>query len=184
MKPIIFAFFALVIIFFQSCNSSPSEDNSNKNEKDIVQVVIETKFLQNDRIQLFWINNTTDTFNGEQMQNLNIYGKNDMQKLVFDLPKNARPKNVRIDFGGSNPNQPPISIKNITLKYKTDSIDGDNGKYETMWNGNGSMKYSSESLEYVLAPDNGSFDPILIGNEKLIKELTKLLKKRPAEESK
>lgn len=183
MKYLFFIVTTITLLFFESCNKS-TQENTTSNDTNTIQVIVETKFLNNDKIQLFWATDTPDAFKAEKSQTTTIYGKNDMQKLVFELPKNVRPKNLRIDFGGSNPNQPPISIKNITLKYKNDSIDGDNGKYETMWFGNGSMKYSPESLEYVLAPDNGSFDPILMGNEQLQKELIKLLKKRPAEESK
>lgn len=184
MKNIVFATaFIFLSIAVTSCKTDEKVDTT-KEQSDNIQVIVELKVQSNDIIQLFWAADAPDAYKEENSITYNVYGKNELQTLTFDLPKNTKPKNLRLDIGGRNPNQAPISIKNISVKYKDASIDGDNGKYEKMWITNGSMKYNFETLDYALTNENGTFDPIMNGNEQFKKELTKLIKKRPAEETK
>ncbi len=184
MKNIVLvAALSFLSIAVTSCKTDEKVDTT-KEQSDNIQVIVELKVQNNDIIQLFWAADAPDAYNGDNSISYNIYGSPNLQTITFDLPKNAKPKNLRLDIGGRNPNQAPISIKNISVKYKDASIDGDNGKYEKMWNTNACMKYNFETIEYNLTNDNGTFDPIMNGNEQFKKDLAKLIKKRPAEEGK
>lgn len=178
MKKIIFSSLVCAAIFSTtSCNkegansTEVSTENTASESKGLV-VIVEGVFPKNDRFELFYSND--QNFNGDKMIRQAVYGETTSQKVIFELPENEKPQNLRIDLG-SNAEQQFISIKDIRVEYKgKEVLDGRNEKYLEFFPENSTVDYIPEKLTFELKSNlEGVFDPILFSSDNLKKELNK-----------
>lgn len=162
--------FILVVLLISSFFTSCKNENTDL-EKDNVTVTIETVFGKNDYLKISYLKN--GTWSDDNTLSKPIYASNQMQKIEFDLPKGIKPENIRFNVG-YNPTQNYVTIKNITIKYKSQIIDGDMGKYSKYFSTNGFIFWDSDYVGYKLAKINNQYDPTLTGNDLLIGKLKKL----------
>lgn len=173
-KKITFIAISFLFLLITSCKKDGvSEDNYNQadSEKDFYSVEMDVVFTKNDNIQVFYLLKGSDWNDGNSISKP-IYASNQMQKMVFDLPKNITPENFRIDFG-FNSTQTNITIKNITIKYKNQIIDGDLGNFSKYFTSNPFISWDPDYFGYKLNKINDEYDPFMIGNDLLISKLKK-----------
>ena len=163
-----FTILTLVLVFtLGACQNSKSTDNNTL--KDNYSVEIEGIFHKNDKIELYYLVEGKD-WNNENFVSKTIYASSKMQNIVLDLPRDVNPKNFRIDLG-VNPSQTNITIKNISIKYKDKSINGENEQYLELFTPNEFVTWDMNYYGYKLTPVNGAYDPYLMGNDLLMDKI-------------
>lgn len=173
MKKNIF-YITSISLLFLSCNSNQKVDVTPEKESNYenVTLIIEAKILHNDKFQIYYTNKPNIELNGENLLNKFVYGSDEMQTVVFEFPKNEKPYKIRLDLG-ENEDQTNLTIKNISLRYKDEKINGDEGKFLDYWSANESLFYDSAKFIYNIVPFNNLHDPLLISNINLEKKLLK-----------
>lgn len=165
------------ILFFtlNSCKSDVTKPE-NPSLKDNFSVVIEGVFEKNDKLQVFYLLDKQE-WSEENSVSQAIYASKDMQKIELDFPKNIKLKNVRVDLG-FNPTQSYVTIKNISLKYKDEVIDGDLENYILYFTPNEFVTWDPNYFGYKLSIINEQYDPFMLGNELFMDKLAMMGKKK------
>lgn len=148
----------------------------NKEElfiKDNVSIVVEGVFTKNDKLQFFYLVEGKE-WNEENSVSQNIYASNEMQKIELDIPKEVIPINLRVDIG-FNSTQSMATIKNISVKYKNETINGDFGNFTDYFYPNEFISWDENYFGYKLNVVNGKYDPFFLGNDLLIDTLKSIL---------
>lgn len=165
----------LLFFILISCKNDVVKEEQNTSIKDNFSVVIEGVFEKNDKLQVFYL------IDGQEWSEENsvaqaIYASKDMQKIELDFPKNIKLKNVRVDLG-FNPTQSYVTIKNISLKYKDEIIDGDLEGYILYFTPNEYVVWDPNYFGYKLNTIDGKYDPFMLGNELFMDKLAMMGKK-------
>lgn len=171
MKTILLTFFTILLLSFGACQNLTSTDSPIK---DNYSIEIEGLFKKNDKIELYYLVEGKD-WNNDNSVSQAIYASNKMQKIILDLPKEANPKNFRIDLG-VNPSQGYVTIKNISIKYKDKTLDGANENFIDWFAPNEFVSWDMNYYGYKLSSINGSYDPYLIGTDLLVDKIAVELK--------
>ncbi|GEM53443.1 hypothetical protein [Empedobacter brevis] len=150
---------------------SEKDEIENSNSEGVV-VILEGTFLKNDIFQLFYSNDTT--FSEQKSIKTIVYGQSILQKVLFQLPKEVKPQSLRLDLG-SNPNQTSVTIKKMEINYKDQILIMEGDTFRDYFQPTPSVEFDQVSLEYNLKPnEDGTFDPVLFGNDKVKKGLNKI----------
>lgn len=170
-------FTSLISFLLISCNLTQKEDAAveKKSTSDDVTLTLEAKFLLNDKFQIYYTKEPNVELNGDNLLNKYVYGSDQMQKVVFKFPKGIIPYKIRLDLG-ENVGQKNISVKNISINYKDNEINGDDGEFMKSWTTNASLVYDNNKFIYNIELINGLHDPLLITNVNLEKKLLKFRK--------
>jgi hypothetical protein len=170
------SFYLYIILFFiVSCNKKTEEDNVLNNG---FSVIIEGVFAKNDKVQVFYLTEGKD-WNDENSVISPVYASSEMQKLKIDFPEKMIPKNIRVDVG-ENEYQSNITLKNISVLYKNDTISGDNDNFKIYFYPNEFITWDPVYYGYKLSKINNSYDPYFMGNDLLIDKLEQI--KNPTKE--
>ncbi|MFC4475908.1 hypothetical protein [Flavobacterium chungangensis] len=169
--------FGALLLFFtlSSCKNEVLKEESTEG-KDNFSVVIEGVFEKNDKLQVFYLLDGQD-WSEENSLAQAIYASKDMQKIELDFPKNIKLKNVRVDLG-FNPTQSYVTIKNISLKYKNEIIDGDLEGYILYFTPNEFVTWDPNYFGYKLNTIDNKYDPFMIGNELFMDKLAIMTEKK------
>lgn len=180
MKKLLFSvLFIYLSINLTSCNDKKGRNNldeteeSEKNQSKGLVITLEGVFPTNDTYQLFYSND--DKFLEEKSIKTEVFGQSVIQKVVFLLPDNIKPQNLRLDYG-VNADQKSISIKTVEFLYNENKLVVNNkdfyGKFFV--NGQGSAyNLSNLSIELNVNSD-GVYDPFAISTPELKKSLNKI----------
>jgi hypothetical protein len=102
-----------------------------------------------------------------------VYASSEMQKIEVALPEKVSPINIRVDVG-ENKFQSNITIKNISVLYKTKTIDGNNGNFTDYFYPNEFISWDPEYYGYKLNSIGNAYDPFFMGNDLLISKLEQI----------
>lgn len=159
-----------IAIAFISCKNEDQKEAEN----DGFSVEIEGVFTKNDELQVFYKLSGSD-WGEENSEKLPVYGSSEMQKVELKLPKNISPENIRVDVG-FNPTQNNVTIKNVSIKYKDQVIDGDNGTFTKYFYHNDFVVWDMDYYGYKLIKIGEAYDPFFMGNDLFISKLKKIKK--------
>lgn len=162
-----------------SCNEKKGRNNldvseeSDKGQSKGLVITLEGIFPTNDTYQLFYSND--DKFLEEKSIKTPVFGQPVIQKVVFILPENIKPQNLRLDYG-VNAEQKSITIKTVEFLYNENKLVVNNkdfyGKFFV--NGQGSI-YNLVNLTIELNNNlDGIYDPFAISTAELKKGLNKI----------
>ena len=180
MKNLLLGAFLLgTITMIGSCNTKKgrgSETENSTSEDSISKglvVTLEGVFPTNDTYQLFYSND--DKFAEEKSIKIPVFGQSVIQKVVFELPADSKPQNLRLDYG-VNADQKFISIKNVEFLYKENKLVASNtdfyGKFFV--NGQGTTyNVTKLTIDFNINSD-GVYDPFAISTAELKKGLNKI----------
>jgi hypothetical protein len=155
-----------------SFNSCKEGETAQKSFKDNFSVIIDGIFTKNDKLQVYYLIKGK-TWNEDNSVLRPIYGSNDMQQVEIDLPKGVIPANIRVDLG-SNSTQSYVTIKNISVKYKSKEINGDLDNFNRYFWQNEYVTWDPDYFGLKLSKINNAYDPYMMGNELLIAKLIKI----------
>ncbi|WP_338841661.1 hypothetical protein [Flavobacterium ginsenosidimutans] len=154
-------------LLFSSCK----EEKVVKEKKNF-SVIIEGVFEKNDKLQVFYLI-SGDVWKDDNSVSIPVYASKEMQKIVVDFPEKVVPENIRVDLG-FNPTQTNVTIKNISVKYKSKIINGDLEKYTKYFYPNEFVTWDPSYFGYKLNVINDKYDPFLMGNDELAIQLVKI----------
>lgn len=168
----------LYFVLFLTLTSCNQKEESATISKDNFTVTIEGVFGKNDKLQVFYLTKDSE-WNDENSVVMPVYAYSEMQKIVVALPEKVSPINIRVDVG-ENKFQSNITIKNISVLYKTKTIDGNNGNFMDYFYPNEFISWDPEYYGYKLNSIGNAYDPFFMGNDLLISKLEQI-KTQPKE---
>ncbi|QTV06684.1 hypothetical protein [Faecalibacter bovis] len=175
-KFVLGSLFISSLLMLGSCNNDKKEEVSTENsasESKGLVMTLEGVFPTNDTYQIFYSND--GKFTEDNSVKVPVIGQPVLQKIVVELPENAKPQNLRLDYG-FNQNQTVITVKNIEFTYLGNSFEVPGvdfyGKYFVDGQG---TSYDPVTLSINIKPNpDGNFDPNAVSTDELKKNLNKL----------
>lgn len=186
----------ITLLFFLVMSMSSCKQNSEG--KNIDDQTVEQKSLENskekvpthfsftlralvqkdDDLQLFYIQENTESYSVEQMLSQEVVGSNQFQDITFNMPTEFYPFNFRLDFG-TNPLQNSIKIEECTLQYGSSEYIIKGSEMIGYFTFNEGVEVLSDSTTFRLKTFKegikDKYDPFLMGNLKLNDVLLKKL---------
>ena len=171
---------AIVFITLLSCKdkATPKDDeNGVTNElavKDYYEVTMDLVATKNDSFHVYYTEDGSANFTEENSVWCEFKGSPNSQKLVFKLPEERTPNQLRLDFG-LNKEQGDVKVNNIEISYKNKVFNikgGDITKYFTPNSLSTTIDLVNQTIKPLKTGNNTSLYPI----ETLKPELEKLLK--------
>lgn len=166
MKKYTFLYLFLVTVFI-SCNST------EKQEKDVFKLKMEFKSPLNDKFKIYYTILPYKDIDGQYFIDKYTYGSAQFQKIEFEFPKDVVPYKIRLDVG-ENQNIENLIIKNISVSYNNNIINGDEGLFMNYWSPNECLQYDKENFIYKIIPSNGKKSPVFMSNITLEEEIKSL----------
>lgn len=175
---------ALLIFFSISCK------DENKKEEN-VEAVAELKetfdvnfnlvIPKDDTFQLYYTEDKSLNFSEDKSVKIIVKGSENAQDLLFKLPEDVLPTNIRLDFG-KNIEQGVIGINSMKLKYIDKSFDvnfkdPNNSIPHYFYFINTQINYNeANSTITILNKEGQNREPLMWSNELVTDELEKLYK--------
>lgn len=171
---------AIVFITLLSCKDkeAPKEDeNVDSTElavKDYYVVTMDLVATKNDSFHVYYTEDGSANFTEENSIWCEFKGSPNSQKLVFKIPEERTPNQLRLDFG-VNKEQGDVKVNNIEIVYKDkvfNVLGTEITKYFTPNTASTIIDASNQTIKPIKSGFNTSLYPI----ETLKPELEKLLK--------
>jgi hypothetical protein len=170
----------LSILTFFSCKNEVT-----KIEPDELPETFEVKFNltvpKDDVFTLYYTEDKSLNFDDKMSVKTKVIGSENPQDILFKLPVDVAPTNIRLDFGDNVAND-FTNINSLNLKYynKTFSVnfkDLQNGVNQYFYFLDTQVKYDiAESKVTFLKPQGQIYDPLMWSNDLLSEEISKILK--------
>jgi len=161
---------ALLLLIFTTTFISCTNDKN-----DHYKLIIEYETKVNDKIKVYYSTIPNADINGQNFIDKYTFAKNGIQKIIVDFPEDIVPFKIRLDIC-SNQNVSQLSIKNLSVSYGENIINGDDGEFINYWSPNESIQYNKNNFLYdiIVSPASGSKTPVFMSNINLEKEIKTL----------
>jgi hypothetical protein len=172
--------FLLVIITVLSCKDEKNPDAEQSQDKlpETFNVAFTLTVPEDDTFELYYTQDGTLNFGVDAPVKTLVKGSDAPQEVLFKLPENVLPSNIRLDFG-NNKSQGAIKVGGIRLKYFDKKFEekGDVVKKYFYFN-DFQVKYDEKAgtMVPVVPTGNAIYDPLMWSNELLGVELKKIVK--------
>lgn len=122
-KIVLVATFISVLLI--GCKNEKSADPLEVEKQEVVKnsfkVIIDVIVKNDDNFSLFYTEDGTTNFGGTPIW-LGVKGNQNEQQIVFELPEDIYPSQLRLDFGLKQ-NLDEVVLKKITYSYKGKTFD-------------------------------------------------------------
>ncbi|CDF81220.1 conserved hypothetical protein [Formosa agariphila KMM 3901] len=150
---------------------SEKKTSINKIEKDnIFSVDLNVKILEDDRLQLFFIEDDPESgFSADKRMYIDIKGKDEFQVVSFKLPSGVLPYRFRVDLG-ENKIESDIQIKSIVIKFNQGVMDIDSATFPRLFSSNiylNTTDYKTFSRKII----DTQYDPYIVSTPLLDKKI-------------
>lgn len=177
MKKLILS--SLVIsVLFTSCKGDKNENNEVVENEKPFTVTVNAIIEKDDEFQIYFNEDGSEAYQPEQYVNVVVKGNPEAQDLVFVMPKDVSPMNLRFDLG-SNKEQKDVKFNSFDIDYK-------DKKFSTK--GAAIFKYFYPNTQVTCDTINASakinvkegenYDPIIGATPTLKTEIQKLYSKK------
>ena len=161
------------------CNESLSQEMIKLAElKETFNVSFNLVIEKDDTFQLYYTEDGTLNFSDDKSIKTAVKGNAGAQDVLFKLPKDVLPSNIRLDFG-DNPEQGSVVINSMKLKYLKNEFNATKdlvARYFYLLNEQ--VKYdAARSAIFMINKQGQIHDPLMWSNESLADEMIKLYKK-------
>lgn len=111
-----------IAMIFTACKNEKTKtseiDKTTPEKNDFFSVSFNLIVHKDDNFHLYYTEDGTINFNEKQSVWMPIKGENSLQEVVFKLPVDVVPTNVRVDFGfGKNETQSDVILKTFKMGY-------------------------------------------------------------------
>lgn len=174
-KKIILAFSVLTI--FISCKKEGSHD-SDLPEKpvELFKVGLDLVIQKDDSLQVFYKDIADKDWKSYNSVTNFVKGSPVVQQVLFKLPEDVVPKEIRIDFG-TNIDQAPIEIRNFKMEYIKKTFQAKDTMFFQYFMPNDQIQYSrNTAIAKPIYKKGTTYDPLFLPREVLLVEIDKLLK--------
>ncbi|WP_396177347.1 hypothetical protein [Flavobacterium sp.] len=123
MKTKFLTTFIVIATIFASCKeeSSKTEEIATK-EANNFKVIVNVTIKKDDNLSLFYTEDGSTDFSQIQPLWVDVKGSDAAQDVVFNLPEDAMPTQIRLDFG-INKEQETIIINKFSMYYSGKSFE-------------------------------------------------------------
>ncbi len=128
MKTKIFIIATLIGISLASCKGGKNEekvDSSTESKIELPEIFfveLDAQVNRKDDFAVYYTEDGTNNFTGEQAVWRGIKGGTDFEKITMQLPEPILPTHIRLDFG-MNKEQGNVVVKNIKFTFKDQSLE-------------------------------------------------------------
>lgn len=182
VKNIYKSIFALsLVIAVVSCKHDPSSNitmissslNPNEKLENTFEVHLNAKINLNDEFRIYYTTQKDPNFSENQVVRTKVFGFEEYQTIVYKLPKDDYPTNLRFDFG-FNKNQKPLQLNNLTLLMHKKQITISGSELTDYFSlMEGSIEYDKKQKELKILI-NDTHLPIIFAKESLLKRMAQL----------
>ncbi|WP_130734808.1 hypothetical protein [Flavobacterium sp. J27] len=174
----------LMMAVFISCkneNNKPETNGKTEELKETFDVSFNLTIPKDDTFQLFYTEDGTLNFGDENSVKSIVKGSETAQTVLFKLPADVLPNQIRLDFG-NNAEQGDIVVNSMKIKYldKTYDVSFGLGKESVthfFYLLDAQVKYDeATSTINLLKPTGKIHDPMMWSNQLLSEEMVKLYK--------
>lgn len=173
-------FIILIVLFasvFVGCKDEKSSkvgtDEKPKTEEGF-NITFNAIVEKDDEFKLFYNEDGSEAYDGEQMVVLKIVGKSEAQDLSFSLPEDATPMNLRFDIGG-NKDLKKVEFNNFKIKHNKKTFIAEKANFFKYFYPNSQVEVDSiNAVAKIIAKPSDVYNPIIGGTGHLIGEITKL----------
>lgn len=117
MKSKILATFIVIASIFVSCkDESPKQEDTADKVVNNFKVTVNVTIKKDDNLSLYYTEDGSTDFTTIQPMWVNVKGSETPQDVVFTLPADASPTQIRMDFG-INKDQETIIINKFSMNY-------------------------------------------------------------------
>lgn len=168
------------IVFFTGCKNEKSVDSLEvvKSEEavKIFQVTLDVTVKKNDDFAIFYTEDGSINFTGDPIW-IGVKGSDTPQKVVFNLPENVIPTNLRIDFGISK-DQDIMTVNNYKMTYAGKTFETPGATFFKYFRPNEQCTQIDKEKGLVIPVKNEGkyFGPSFYPEVLLSEEISKLLK--------
>jgi hypothetical protein len=174
------AFLMLIALF--SCKKEDSTEKENQATEKVENTFIVTLnavVKKDDSFQVYFKDVDDDQVPFEESKSIyvDVKGSDAAQDIVFNLPKDAYPNQIRLDYG-INKNQSKIKINSFKVNYLGNSIELNGNQFfkHFIFNESTLIKDTVNNTIKPLVFDNGGYDPMSYSEKLLNDKLQKLIK--------
>lgn len=176
--------YALIVFSFLSCKDEKKKEETVEpvaELKETFDVNFNLTISKDDTFQLYYTEDKTLNFSEDKSVKCIVKGGESAQDLLFKLPADVLPTNIRLDFG-KNIEQGVIGLNSMKLKYLEKSIDvnfkdPNNTIPRYFYFMDNQIKYDqANSTITILNKEGQNREPLMWSNEFVTDELEKLYK--------
>jgi hypothetical protein len=132
---------------------------------------------KDDAFQIFYNEDGTEGFTGDQMVNLKIKGSTEAQTIEFVLPDDANPLNLRFDIG-SNKELKQVKFNGFKMSFKGNAFSAESPEFFKYFYPNEQVSCDTiNAIAKNIGKEGKDYDPIIGGTLYLRNEIEKLYKK-------
>jgi hypothetical protein len=175
-KSILVGLFMLLSLVSCKKETDKKEGNQKLAElKETFDVNFNLVVEKDDTFQLYYTEDGTLNFSDDKSIKSELKGSVDAQDVLFKLPADVLPTNIRLDFG-DNPEQGSVVVNSLKLKYLNNEFNVTKDLVtQYFYLLNEQVKYdAAKSSIIILSKPGVSYDPLMWGNESLSREMIKL----------
>ena len=122
-KKIVISIFSILTLISCKNESDKKEGDQNQAElKETFDVNFNLTISKDDTFQLYYTEDGTLNFGDDRSVKSVVKGGEASQDVLFKLPADVLPTNIRLDFG-ENPEQGNVLVKSMKLKYLNNSYE-------------------------------------------------------------
>ncbi len=155
-----------------SRNDTTTDSPTTKIEKkdSVFRVSLTAKIREDDKLQLLYIVDSPDgKYDSKNRIEANVTGKQKLQTMVFELPKNILPYKFRIDLGEKG-HETTIEIDNIKIEMNTNKIVVDSSTIHRYFQKNIYLD-TEDWMTFKRKSVTNRYDPFLTSKAFLIKKI-------------
>ncbi len=168
----------LFILALVSCKNDTKEVAKPDAAKlpETFNIAFNLTVLKDDTFQLFYTEDGSLNFGEQKSVKSVIKGSPTAQEILFKLPADVLPTNIRLDFG-DNKAQDEITVNSMRLKYFAKTFNAsENVVKKYFYTNDFQLKYDDKTSKVKAVITNGVYDPLMWSNDALGGELTKIIK--------
>lgn len=167
----------LSLSFFTSCKDNKQEKVETKEvEKITMKISFNAIVKQDDEFQLFYTEDGSENFKGENSILVPVKGSASPQDIVFELPEDVLPKMIRFDLGG-NKNQEEVVFNAFGISYLDKKFSAKGIELSQFFYENDQIQFNKEKgTAKPVVVEGKEYDPIFMATEVLKEELQKIVK--------
>ncbi len=182
-------YISLALLFFVLIGCKVDKENSNSDANSTektesskatgagFKVSFNALVDKDDAFQLFYNEDGTESFTGEQMVEFKLKGSNEPQNIEFLLPDDAMPLNFRFDIG-SNKDLKEVKFNKFKMEYNGKVFECDAATFFKYFYPNDQVVLDTvNTVAKTVGKKDAPFDPIIGGTLHLRNELEKFYQK-------
>ncbi len=160
-----------------SCKEEKTVEEVKPEEKPrTFDVTLNMVVNQDDNFQIFYTDESTPEFDEKKSLWVPVKGSPNAQDIVFSLPEDVIPSNLRIDLG-NNEKQVAMKLNNFKMSYFDKSYELKDTLILKNFVIGDQLKYDKATS--TLTPNKGNatiYDPLLFPQDNLKEEIEKIVK--------